>query len=51
MSDNFGKVIQVIGPVIDVRFSVEKDLPPIYTAIRITGGEGDQTVNLVAEVM
>ena len=21
MSDNFGKVIQVIGPVIDVRFS------------------------------
>ena len=27
MSDNFGKVIQVIGPVIDVRFSVEKDLP------------------------
>ena len=24
MSDNFGKVIQVIGPVIDVRFSVEK---------------------------
>ena len=51
MSDNFGKVIQVIGPVIDVRFSVEKDLPPIYTAIRITGGEGDQTINLVAEVM
>ena len=24
MSDNFGKVIQVIGPVIDVRFSVTR---------------------------
>ncbi len=51
MSDKFGKVIQVIGPVIDVRFSVEKDLPQIYTAIHVRGGEGDQTVDLIAEVM
>lgn len=51
MSDNFGKVIQVIGPVIDVRFSADKDLPPIYTAIHVKGGEGEQTVDLVAEVM
>ena len=51
MSDKFGKVIQVIGPVIDVRFSVEKDLPQIYTAIHVRGGEGDQAVDLIAEVM
>lgn len=51
MSNKFGKVVQVIGPVIDVRFSTEEDLPPIYTAIHVTGGEGDQAIDLVAEVM
>ena len=51
MSNKFGKVIQVIGPVIDVRFSTEEDLPAIYTAIHVTGGEGDQAIDLVAEVM
>ena len=51
MSNKFGKVIQVIGPVIDVRFASEADLPPIYTAIHVTGGEGEQTVDLVVEVM
>ena len=51
MSNTIGKVIQVIGPVIDVRFATEDDLPAIYTAIHVTGGEGDQAVDLVAEVM
>jgi selenocysteine-specific elongation factor len=31
-----GKVVQVIGPVVDVLFK-ECELPQIYTAIRITG--------------
>ncbi|MCH4166687.1 MAG: F0F1 ATP synthase subunit beta [Megasphaera sp.] len=51
MSNKIGKVIQVIGPVIDVRFASEADLPPIYTAIHVTGGEGEQAVDLVVEVM
>ena len=51
MSNNIGKVIQVIGPVIDVRFSSEEDLPAIYNAIHVTGGEGDKKVDLVSEVM
>ena len=51
MSNNIGKVIQVIGPVIDVRFASEADLPAIYTALHVTGGEGEQAVDLVAEVM
>ncbi len=51
MSNNIGKVVQVIGPVIDVRFASEADLPAIYNAIHVTGGEGDQAVDLVAEVM
>ena len=33
MSNKVGKVIQVIGAVIDVRFSSEEDLPNIYNAI------------------
>ncbi|MEE8320983.1 MAG: F0F1 ATP synthase subunit beta, partial [Gammaproteobacteria bacterium] len=42
-----GKIVQVIGPVVDVRFSTE-DLPPIYNAIKITDeGAG---INLTLEV-
>ena len=51
MSNNIGKVVQVIGPVVDVRFASEADLPAIYNAIHITGGEGDQKIDLVVEVM
>ena len=31
---NVGKVVQVIGPVVDVEFSTET-LPAIYNAVRI----------------
>ena len=51
MSNTIGKVIQVIGPVVDVRFASEEALPAIYNAIHITGGTGDQAIDLVAEVM
>jgi F-type H+-transporting ATPase subunit beta len=49
---NIGKVVQVIGPVIDVEFAPEH-LPELYTALRVDepgpGGHGDR-VRLVAEV-
>ena len=33
MTNNKGKITQVIGPVVDVSFDIDKnDLPPIYTA-------------------
>jgi F-type H+-transporting ATPase subunit beta len=45
-----GKVIQVIGPVIDVEFK-EGELPSIYNAIRLTNPRiNDKEGNLVAEV-
>ena len=46
-----GKVVQVIGPVVDVLFK-ECELPQIYTAIRITGEGFDQPtrINIVVEV-
>ena len=34
-----------------MRFASEADLPAIYTALHVTGGEGEQAVDLVAEVM
>ena len=34
MAQNAGKVVQVIGPVIDVEFEPEQ-LPELYTALRI----------------
>ncbi len=48
MSD--GKVIQVMGPVVDVEFP-EGDLPPIFTALHVTNPAIDNTPdNLVLEV-
>jgi len=50
MADNFGKVVQVIGPVIDVEFEPEK-LPELYTALRVDGeGAAGERVHLSAEV-
>jgi F-type H+-transporting ATPase subunit beta len=45
MADNVGKIVQVIGPVLDVEFEPER-LPEIYTALRVEEGG----VRLVAEV-
>lgn len=50
-SDRIGRVVQVIGPVIDVEFK-GMELPEIYNAIRITS-EGYETpleVNIIVEV-
>jgi F-type H+-transporting ATPase subunit beta len=46
-----GKVVQVIGPVIDVAFD-EEHLPAIYNAIRISdpGSGGSAAMDIVAEV-
>ena len=47
---NSGRVVQVIGPVIDVEFARE-ELPPIYNAIHIEGETAGIKLNLTAEVM
>src|SRR5688500_17200916 len=44
-----GKVIQVIGPVVDAEYETGH-LPNIYNAIRITGKVGDANVDIVCEV-
>lgn len=45
-----GKVVQVIGPVVDVEFK-EGELPPIYGAIKITNPRIDEEEeNLIVEV-
>ena len=44
-----GRVVAVIGPVVDVEFE-GGHLPAIYSALRITVGEGDQAVDIIAEV-
>jgi F-type H+-transporting ATPase subunit beta len=46
----YGKVVQIIGPVLDVEFENQAALPEIYTALTIEEGEGDNKVSLVAEV-
>jgi F-type H+-transporting ATPase subunit beta len=48
---NVGRVIQVIGPVLDVEFE-EATLPPIFQALQIVseGFEGYEPVNLIVEI-
>ncbi|MEZ4417404.1 MAG: F0F1 ATP synthase subunit beta [Gemmatimonadota bacterium] len=47
---NVGKVVQVIGPVLDVEFDPE-NLPEIYNALSLKGTtESGQSIDLVAEV-
>src|SRR6476661_7025428 len=50
-SGQVGKVVQIIGPVVDVEFS-NNYLPPIYQALRVTseGFDVEEKVDVVCEV-
>ena len=45
-----GKIVQVIGPVVDIEFPAEA-LPKILNAIIIKGKSGDVEIDLTVEVM
>ena len=44
-----GKVVQIIGPVVDCEFE-EKHLPSIYSCVLIEGDAGGQTISVSTEV-
>lgn len=45
MSDKFGKIAQVIGPVVDVIFEGDDNiLPPIYTALKVDRQDGSMLI-------
>jgi F-type H+-transporting ATPase subunit beta len=44
-----GKVVQVIGPVVDIEFA-DGHLPDIYNAVRVVSDEGKGTIDVVVEV-
>ena len=46
---NTGKIVQVIGPVVDVQFA-ENSIPPIYQALTIAFTVGGKSENLTLEV-
>ena len=46
MSANKGKVVQVIGPVVDIEFAPEH-LPDLLTAIKIEGETEGHQINLI----
>jgi F-type H+-transporting ATPase subunit beta len=49
-TENVGRVVQIIGPVVDVEF--DGGVPPVYTAVRIQddGAQGGVPIDVVAEV-
>src|SRR6476646_5280101 len=49
-TQNIGKIVQIIGPVIDVDFAAGH-LPEIYNALRVVSEEGGATqIDVIAEV-
>ena len=44
MSRITGKVSQIIGPVIDVEFNTENELPKIYDSLEIKKADGSTLV-------
>ena len=49
MKENKGKLIQIIGPVVDIRFS-ERELPALYNAIEIFHGDKKLVVEVAQHV-
>ena len=47
---NIGYVTQIIGPVLDIQFS-DGNLPPIYSAIRITAADETNTIVEVQQLL
>src|SRR4029450_7357371 len=47
---NIGKIVQVIGPVVDVDFSATGNLPAIYHALEIQYDLGGKPARLICEV-
>src|SRR6201989_2226868 len=50
-AQKIGKVVQVIGPVVDIEFA-GGELPAIYNAVRIVSEKGDAgaVIDVIAEV-
>jgi F-type H+/Na+-transporting ATPase subunit beta len=48
---NIGRVVQIIGPVVDIEFP-EAGLPPIYQAIRVTseGFDVENPIDVICEI-
>ncbi|MDP1706420.1 MAG: F0F1 ATP synthase subunit beta [bacterium] len=47
MNTNQGKIIQIIGPVVDIAFENKDQMPPVYTALKVKNGDSE----LFLEVM
>ena len=45
MAENYGKITQVIGPVVDIAFESEgATRPPIYTALSVERPDGSELI-------
>ena len=47
---NIGKIVQVIGPVVDVKFNDEKSLPNLLNALEIKHGDKKIVVEVAQHV-
>src|SRR5262245_18153934 len=49
MANTFGKIVAIIGPVLDVEFEAGH-LPAVYNALRIKAKTADGEADIIAEV-
>src|SRR6476469_7294866 len=49
VAQKVGKIVQVIGPVVDIEFE-GGHLPAIYNAVRVVGGGSAQSIDVIVEV-
>ncbi|MGE3957869.1 MAG: F0F1 ATP synthase subunit beta [Vicinamibacterales bacterium] len=49
MANKFGKIVAIIGPVLDVEFEAGQ-LPAVYNALRIKSSTKDGDIDIIAEV-
>src|SRR3954468_11170488 len=49
VAQRVGRVVQVIGPVVDIEFE-GGHLPAIYNAVRVTGGAAGRIIDVIVEV-
>ena len=50
-NENYGTLIQAVGPVVDVRFNQDSSIPPLLVALKVTKSDGEElTLEVVQHI-
>lgn len=49
MSETYGRIVEIVGPIIDVAFDNDKDLPNLLDALEIVKDNGEKIITEVQQ--